>query len=602
LDSIEQQITGDPNRVKLADYLYDDLGRVMIKKSQYSPSGNTYQIYEYDISGINTEMESPYFSYKIAFGKTPDSGLTPRHDGQLAYALWGRTLFGPPEKGYSFTYDRFGQMTSAKYLELNSSTKVWTETEKFAETGITYDRNGNIKTLRRTDAAGNKLHTLEYNYDHATNGNALSSITLNGATSGTFTYDRNGNMTRDGQSGVQIDYNLLNLPNRIFAGSNEIKYIYSATGEKLAAESNGSLTYYRSVMVYEKPVGGVEQLSYMLHPEGTVTKTGTNTYVYNYFRKDHLGNVRNRSSSFVDNNPTDYYPFGLAHEYANTHLNRYLYGGKELQTATIGGNMLGLYDFHARFYNPAYGRWFNIDPALQGLNPYLYCNNSPMMYVDPDGKNPVAAVITILIVSKMTINYGSQVWMNYQRGFRGTDMWFNKVDFFDVAWAGIETGLSIAYPPATLYLKFGSPLITNAIDIYGDGSAKYLWRKGDIPVGQYFTNVGIDVASELTADAWKVGFTSDGVEDMIKKSGSEFFKSEFPKTWKELYAELFSDAAGTLGSERLRLENDKNYYKNWNPPYFYSADQPYKPYEPYNPSWKPQYKQSGVKTDNKIMK
>jgi RHS repeat-associated protein len=63
-----------------------------------------------------------------------------------------------------------------------------------------------------------------------------------------------------------------------------------------------------------------------------------------------------------------------------------LYGGKEYQDQLLGSSMLGLYDFHARYYNPLYGRWFNIDPALQSTNPYIYCGNSPMMYVDPDGE------------------------------------------------------------------------------------------------------------------------------------------------------------------------------------------------------------------------
>ena len=49
-------------------------------------------------------------------------------------------------------------------------------------------------------------------------------------------------------------------------------------------------------------------------------------------------------------------------------------------------SILGLYDFGARYYDPLLGRWFNIDPALQGLNPYVYCGNNPLMYVDKDGE------------------------------------------------------------------------------------------------------------------------------------------------------------------------------------------------------------------------
>lgn len=70
-----------------------------------------------------------------------------------------------------------------------------------------------------------------------------------------------------------------------------------------------------------------------------------------------------------------------------SNFSRYLYNGKELQDAAIGNlGLLGLYDFGARYYDPMLGRWFNIDPALQLVNPYLYCGNSPMIYVDKDGR------------------------------------------------------------------------------------------------------------------------------------------------------------------------------------------------------------------------
>ena len=54
----------------------------------------------------------------------------------------------------------------------------------------------------------------------------------------------------------------------ILAGNQKINYIYSVSGggEKLACDANGSLTYYRSVMVY----GSDNKLLYVLTPEGTI--------------------------------------------------------------------------------------------------------------------------------------------------------------------------------------------------------------------------------------------------------------------------------------------------------------------------------------------
>lgn len=85
----------------------------------------------------------------------------------------------------------------------------------------------------------------------------------------------------------------------------------------------------------------------------------------------------------------DYYPFGATHEsLAPNPVNRFLYQGKEL-TNNLG---LGLYDFHARQYDPLLGRFTSVDPmaaSFDGMSPYAGMGNNPINMVDPDGRIPL---------------------------------------------------------------------------------------------------------------------------------------------------------------------------------------------------------------------
>ena len=155
-----------------------------------------------------------------------------------------------------------------------------------------------------------------------------------------------------------------------------------------------------------------EVIQFFLTSEGYVNVTSTKykfRYVYNY--KDHLGNVRLSFSSLPGATApsileeSNYYPFGLKHENYNSQVyeladsadgvsiilaptirNKYQYkfNGKELQDE-LG---LNLYDYGARNYDPAIGRWLNLDPLAETsrrFSPYTYALNNPVFFIDPDG-------------------------------------------------------------------------------------------------------------------------------------------------------------------------------------------------------------------------
>ena len=395
LTRVSHQYDNNPS-VLLLEHAYDELGRLQTDKLD---NGIYATDYAYNIRNWLTGIEGGKFSQSLHY--TDGLGV-PCYNGNISSMTW-KSGAGATPRGYKFSYDRLGRLTDAEYGEGPS---LSVNTNRFNEQVTGYDKMGNILGLKRygqTSATGyDVIDDLSLSYA----GNRLKKVADRSGTSAfnngfefkdgidlstEYEYDENGNLTKDLNKNITaIQYNCLNLLSRVmFANGNSISYLYDAAGRKLRTvhflEGDSVTTDYCGNVVYEN---GVPQI--LLTEVGYVSLTDGQ---YHYYLKDHQGNNR----VVVDEEGTveevnHYYPFGGVFS-STGDAQPYKYNGKELDRK--GG--LDWYDYGARYYDAALGRWHVVDPMAEeyyDLNPYNYCGNNNVNNIDINGDS-----ITIL-------NYG----------------------------------------------------------------------------------------------------------------------------------------------------------------------------------------------------
>ncbi len=379
-------------KITLADYAYDNLGRLQSKSLHGSATNKL--TYAYNVRGWLTGISGTKFTQNLYYNT---GNGTARYNGSISSMTW-KAGNESTVRGYKFTYDGLDRLLNATYGE---TAGINANTDRFSENVTAYDKNGNIKTLQRYGQTAASGYGLIDNLTFTLAGNLLNRVDDAAAASAygggfefkdgvkqanEYTYDSNGNLTKDLNKGIStITYNVLNLPNMVtFSDGSTIAYTYGADGTKLkTVHKTGSTTTttdYCGNVVYEN---GVQKL--LLTDEGYVTLSDNK---YHYYLKDHQGNNRvviNQSGTVEETN--HYYPFGGVFA-SSGNVQPYKYNGKELD-AKKG---LNWYDYGARHYDAALGRFTTVDPSAENYystSPFTYCLNNPLNYIDPLGTDTV---------------------------------------------------------------------------------------------------------------------------------------------------------------------------------------------------------------------
>lgn len=209
--------------------------------------------------------------------------------------------------------------------------------------------------------------------------------------SGSYIYDENGNMTKDPDKDIIIDYNYLNLPYKITfpIGRNGeerwIKFTYDASGVKLKKERSDG--YVKDYIFDTEYVDG--ELEAVYHQEGRTVPLNGGGFEYQYVIADHLGNTRvmfkddgNGVAEIIQEN--HYYSFGLELKgsWNIDKVSNYKFNGIERQDDFDLDLDMAFY----RTFNSSIAKWLQIDPVLKyEESQYTAMANNPIILIDPRG-------------------------------------------------------------------------------------------------------------------------------------------------------------------------------------------------------------------------
>ncbi len=416
-------INGAPE-TQIAEYQYNELGQQVAKNLHKKPDATFAQTLSqrYNERGWLTSLTANLFQMQLDYVQSSIPSYSPQWNGNISAITW--THLSEPGKAYRFSYDRLSRLTNAESFSLPTPS-TYTLDNTIREGNISYDANGNILTLLRNQA-GIAADNLSYRYE----GNRLRSV-VDASTDNTenyfkdngqpltnndYTYDECGRLTTDANKGItSVTYNNNSLPIRIEKSAAQFyQMTYDEAGTlRRKVVTNGAVvntTDYVAGFQYENGV-----LDFIPQPEGFVKSNPDGSFTYRYAIRDHLGSTRvvvNQDGTLSQKN--DYYPFGQEiYRVTGGAQWNYKYNGKETQMA-LG---LGWVNYGARYYDPALGRWWVVDPMankMMSFSSYIYSLDNPIRFIDFNGLYPIE-IITRSYAPFATFGPGNS-WYGNDRG------------------------------------------------------------------------------------------------------------------------------------------------------------------------------------------
>ena len=440
------------------EYTYDADNRVT--KVRYNSSDTSKVDYVYDkLNRITSRtVTNGTSSYATQFAYAP--GATAYGENATTPLVSSITQGeGENAMNFAYTYDNRGNITSETrngltatyvYDALGQLVRV-NDPHENATWIYTYDRGGNILNKAKyayttADELGEAVESIPYTYGDANWKDKLTAY--NGVP---ITYDAIGNPLNDGtwtyewQAGRQLK----RMTNADTGVTMEFTYNYAGLRTKKAKKVNGVLVETTEYLLNGKNVVGlthidhVEDVTDTMHffydAQNRPLKVSVNSMIYTY-----IHNSQGDIVGLLDNSGT------LVVEY------KYDAWGKVIATNGSLAAMLGtrnpyryrsyvydeengLYYLRNRYYSPAIGRFLIADlelgdeKKLLHHNCFIYCGNTPVLFVDVDGFGWFLAGIALIgavvgIATQLVSNLlTGQHWSNNLAGAAVGGAVFNVV-------------------------------------------------------------------------------------------------------------------------------------------------------------------------------
>ena len=238
LTTTNYQLNNKTSIVPFTNNKYDELGRLV---TNFRHNTTDTVSYVYNVRNWTTKIKSGPFEENLFYNTNPMHKLY-CFNGNISVSSW---KYDKGSNQYEYNYDGLNRLILATFCTSNIENPPYNE-------AFTYDKQGNIAYLTRTNNGSTTMDNLTFKYSgnqvinvgdskgsqHLVSLKEYQNLSTAASNITEFYYDKNGNMTSDSDRNiVSIRYNILNLPDTIqFKYGNQIINRYSADGRKLGTE------------------------------------------------------------------------------------------------------------------------------------------------------------------------------------------------------------------------------------------------------------------------------------------------------------------------------------------------------------------------------